>query len=51
MIKFLIGCLLWIVDPSFRRLLRAKMCGGDDTVGTGENVIYILRKTDNEPST
>jgi hypothetical protein len=40
------GCVLFLISPSFRATVRAKMRGGNDPVNAGEQVVAVLT-TDN----
>lgn len=41
-INLVAGCVLFLISPSFRATIRAKMRGGNDPVSAGENVVAIL---------
>jgi hypothetical protein len=41
-INLVAGCVLFLISPSFRATIRAKMRGGNDPVSTGEQVVAVL---------
>ncbi len=43
LINLVLGLLLFILSPSFRATVRAKLRGADDPVHAGEEVIAVLR--------
>lgn len=44
-LNLVLGSLLFILSPSFRATVRAKLRGLDDPVQTGEQVIAVLNNT------
>lgn len=42
--KLLLSWILYLLDPNFRRLVKAKTKGPNDRVKTGENVVVILKR-------
>ena len=45
--KFLLGLILYCIDPDFRHLVKAKAKRGpNETVKTGETVICVLKRAE-----
>lgn len=44
MMKLILGWILYLLDPNFRRLVKGKTNGANSRVKTGETVIAVLKR-------